>query len=150
MGQHFRVRRWYDNEDARQDAFLEAFGQTGIENLESVITYRSKWRLIDAQRRHEREVDPVRRYDLWARRDRMQEMDPALHSARNETSSIISQVVTSLPLTQQRVVRLHYWADLSPQEIAKQLSITPQAVRQCLRRACQGLQANTLVRSLQG
>ncbi|WP_417850440.1 RNA polymerase sigma factor [Thalassoglobus sp.] len=150
MGRHFRDHRWYDNEDARQDAYLEALNQTGIENMESIITFRAKWRLIDAQRRHEREIDPLRRYDLWVRRDRMQKVDPALESAKNETRAIIRQVITSLPLSQQRVVRLHYWSDLSPQEIAKQLSITPQAVRQCLRRACKGLQGNGLVRSLQG
>ena len=65
--------------------------------------------------------------------------DPLLAAARGELRLRIGRALDRIPVPQQRMLYLRYWAGLSAREIARRENLPASTVRNRLMRACQRL-----------
>lgn len=112
------------------DFLHEAWIETRGDDTRSLL-WRAKRRALDERRRQKRQsVEYYRSRSEWRNSP-----DPIHEVLRNETRAIVRQAVESLPAAQAKVVRLRFWQDLSPKEIARRLRIPLPTVYSRLRLA---------------
>ncbi|GGF72157.1 RNA polymerase sigma factor [Alteromonas lipolytica] len=74
------------------------------------------------------------------------ELPPETQLSRNQTATLLQQVVDDLPEESREIVLLYYREDQSATQVAELLSVSPELVRQRLSRARKALKSTLLDR----
>ena len=141
----------HDAQDAVQDAFLSAFkaiGQfTGTAKLSTwlhrIVVNAALMKLRSRRRKHEESIeDLLPQFDAegeWSSQVAPWEIASDTLLQQQETRALVRRGINRLPDTYRTVLLLRDIEDLSTEEVAEALGVTPNAVKIRLHRARQAL-----------
>jgi len=131
----------HDAEDVCQDVFTEAyrlFREGPVRSWTALLVRLATLRSIDRLRRHRPSVE-LREHD-W-----VSAVEPFEEAEAAELGQWLRKTLAQLPDQQATVFVMHYFEQLSREQISKALGVSPQAVSTVLYKARQRLLAELAV-----